>query len=100
MKQLVEQAIQALTELDATRLDTLVGELAVYQAHPPTYQAARDAVSGQYVLRSLLLETERNLRLLQRTSPCGFSAEATGAAVYPAAWLEQQSYEKTAEDRR
>ena len=94
MKQLVEQAIAALTAMDAARLDALVGELAVYQAHPPTYAAAQDAVEGKHVLRVLLQETERNLRLLQRTSPCGSSAEAIGVAVYPAAWMEQQFMEQ------
>ncbi len=93
MKQLVEQAIEALIAMDAERLDALVGELAIYQAHPPTYAAAQDALAGKCVLRALLQETERNLRLLQRTSPCGFADEATGADVYPAAWMQQQSNE-------
>ena len=94
MKQLVEQAIAALTAMDAVRLDALVGELAVYQAHPPTYVEAQNVLEGKHVLRVLLQETERNLRLLQRTSPCGNAAEAIGVAVYPAAWMEQQSIEQ------
>lgn len=91
MKRLVEEAIEALTALDAARLDALLGELATCPMHPPSREAAQEAIPAQRVLGALLRETERNLRLLRSTSLCGFAEDATGAAVYPAAWRQADS---------
>ena len=90
MKQLGEEAILALTQLDAGRLDQLLGELAVYQLHPPARAALLAALPGQQVLAALLQQTERNLRLIERSSPCGISQDATGVDVYPAAWQQER----------
>ncbi|HEX4020045.1 MAG TPA: hypothetical protein VHX63_02780 [Acidobacteriaceae bacterium] len=90
MKQLVQEAIQALTYLDAERLDKLLGELTIYQISPPSHAELREALPGQRVLGALLRETERNLRLLQRSSPCGTSRIAMGTEVYSAAWRSEQ----------
>ncbi|HUZ05281.1 MAG TPA: hypothetical protein VMU62_07980 [Acidobacteriaceae bacterium] len=86
MKHLVEEAIQALTELDGARLAQLLSELDVYQRKPPSRATCEAALPSHRVLQSLLQETERNLRLLQQTSPCGIFQNAIGADVYPAAW--------------
>ncbi len=91
MKRLVDEAIEALTALDAARLDRLLGELAICQAQPPSPEAVQAALPGCQVLGALLLETGRNLSLLRRTSPCGFFQNATGADVYPAAWQQADS---------
>ena len=91
MKRLVEEAIEALTALDAARLDALLGELATCPMQPPSREAAQEAIPAQRVLGALLRETERNLRLLRSTSLCGFAEDATGAAVYPAAWRQADS---------
>ncbi|MGC9291475.1 MAG: hypothetical protein ACP5EP_01960 [Acidobacteriaceae bacterium] len=87
MKQLVEGAIQALTALDADRLDQLRNELAVYQGTPPSPAELQAVLPCQRVLGALLRETKRNLLLLQRTSPVGAMWEAgeEGAAC-PSAW--------------
>ena len=89
MQQLVEEAIQALTKLDAGRLDQLLGELKQHQLHPPAPAEMQAALPGQRVLAALLRHTERNVRLLQRSSPCGVAQTATGADVYPAAWRSE-----------
>ncbi len=88
MKRLVDEAIEALTALDAAWLDRLLGELAIYQAQPLSRESVQAALPGYRVLGELLRETERNLSLLRRTSPCGFFQNATGTDVYPAAWQQ------------
>jgi hypothetical protein len=76
MKQLVEQAIQALIALDAERLDQLRAELAAALETPPSPAALREALPGLRVLGALLRETERNLDLLQRTTLCRDAEDA------------------------
>lgn len=87
MKQLVEGAIQALTALDADRLDQLRNELAAYQDTPPSPAELQAVLSSQRVLGALLRETRRNLLLLQRTSPMGAMWKAGKEdAACPSAW--------------
>lgn len=86
MQHLVEEAILALTELDAGRLDRLLGELTLYQLHPPSPAEVHATLPGQKILGALLQETAQNLRLIERSSPCGISQSSIGTDVYPAAW--------------
>lgn len=85
MQQLVEEAISALTHLDAEQLDRLRGELASLQRTPPSPQQARAAQPSLDVLALLLQMTERNLRLLRRTTLCDDARDAEKFSIYPAA---------------
>ena len=85
MQQLVEEAISALTQLDAERLDRLRGELAELQRTSPSPQQARAAQPALAVLALLLQMTERNMRLLRRTTLCDGVSDAAEFSIYPAA---------------
>ena len=84
MQHLVEEAIAALTELDAERLDRLRGELAELQRTPPTLPEIRAAQPAQAVLALLLQLTERNLRLMRSTTLCAGMGATTEFSRYPA----------------
>ncbi len=85
MQHLVEEAILALTQLDAERLDHLRGELAELQRTPPTPQQARAVQPAQTELALLLQLTERNLRLMRRTTLCADASDTAEFSIYPAA---------------
>jgi hypothetical protein len=84
MQHWVEEAIAALTQLDAERLDRLRGELAELQRTPPTLQDVRAAQPAMAVLALLLQFTERNLRLMRRTTLCDEAKDTAKFSIYPA----------------
>ncbi len=72
LKQLIEQTMQALEQMDADALEKLVAtaesmrEEAVAQPHATRWETAQEAGAASDVLQQLLAATDRNLALLRR----------------------------------
>ncbi|MHB1699686.1 MAG: hypothetical protein ACYCSN_06035 [Acidobacteriaceae bacterium] len=72
LKELIEQTMVALEQMDADALETLVAtaqsmrEEAAAQPHATLWETAHEATAANDVLKQLLAATDRNLALLRR----------------------------------
>jgi hypothetical protein len=83
LQQLMEDAVVALTALDAYALERIQSEMQGLAADPLASAEAAAILPLQRLLGALLQETERNLKLFRASSICARQAEDTGCYAFP-----------------
>ncbi len=95
LKELIEQTMVALEQMDADALETLVAmaqsmrEEAAAQPHAPRWESAREASAANDVLKQLLAATDRNLALLRRLRGAAEDGTTQGRSGLHAAGLHE-----------
>ena len=80
LQQLIEDAVSALTALDAYALEKIRSEIHGLPIVQPSAADMAAVEASRRLLGALLQETARNLRLFRASSVCG--QQDPGAGVY------------------
>lgn len=83
LQQLIEDAVSALTALDAYALEKIRSEIKCLPVAQLSAGEIARLEASHRLLGALLQETARNLRLFRASSVCGHQDSETGCYVLP-----------------